>query len=199
MILSITFCFSKHKILFSRYPPKDSMTAKNKNDEIGNVQQNFKKTRIHSRRMRTVRNSSRLLGGGGACSRGCLHWGGGACSQGGAWGGPAPGVPAPGGCLLWGGACSEVLWGDACSQGVGGGGCLLRGCLLQGRVPALGLPAPGGWRVPGGGGIPACTEADSPPCGQTDRCKNITFATLLRTVTCAMPQNQLQKPHSSNK
>ena len=27
-----------------------------------------------------------------------------------------------------------------------------------------------------GGGIPACTEAD-PPCGQTDRCKNITFAT----------------------
>ena len=27
-----------------------------------------------------------------------------------------------------------------------------------------------------GTGIPACTEAD-PPCGQTDRCKNITFAT----------------------
>ena len=135
-------------------------------------------------------------------------------------------MPAPGGACTGGGACSQgggllrgyLLQGGACSGGGcllggamggclfprGGGcllqGCLLQGCLLQGRVPALGVPAPGGWRVPGGGGIPACTEADSPPpCGQTDRCKNITFATLLRTVTCAMPQNQLQKPHSSNK
>ena len=83
-------------------------------------------TRMHSSGMRTVRNSSRLLGGG------CLF--------------PGWGVSALGG---------------ACSQG---GGCLLWGGLLQ------------------GGGIPACTEAD-PPCGQTDRCKNITFATSLRTVT----------------
>ena len=32
------------------------------------------------------------------------------------------------------------------------------------------------------GGIPECTEAEPPPCGQTGRCKNITFATSLRTV-----------------
>ena len=50
------------------------------------------------------------------------------------------------------------------------------------------MSAPGGCLVPegmpgpaGGRGIPACTEAD-PPYGQTDTCKNITFATSLRTV-----------------
>ena len=49
-----------------------------------------------------------------------------------------------------------------------GGGCLLWGgeCLLLG----------------GGGGIPACTEADTPLCGQAHACKNITFATSLRMV-----------------
>ena len=74
------------------------------------------------------------------------------------------GVYVPGGCLLWGvsapgrvsaarGVCS---WGDVCSVG----------------VSAL------------GGGIPACIKADTPIplCGQTDACKNITFATSLRTV-----------------
>ena len=40
-----------------------------------------------------------------------------------------------------------------------------------------GVPGPGGC-VPGLGGAPA----QVPPRGQTDRCKNITFATLLRTV-----------------
>ena len=58
-----------------------------------------------------------------------------------------------------------------------------------GSGPGGWVPAPGGggsgsggW-VPalGGGGIPVCTEAD-PPCGRTDSCKNITFATSLRTV-----------------
>ena len=72
---------------------------------------------MHSSRMRTVRSSSRLLGG----------------------------VSAPSGVSARGGVCPQ-------------GGLLL------------------------GGGIPACTEADSPPCGQTDRCKNITFVTSLRTV-----------------
>ena len=52
----------------------------------------------------------------------------------------------------------------------------------------------------GGGGIPACTEAD-PPCGQTDRCKNITFATSLRTVNIDSRQhpgyNQLGVSHES--
>ena len=72
-------------------------------------------------------------------------------------------VSAPGGCLLPGaGVCS--------------GGCLL---------PGGGVSAPGGCLVLGGG-IPACTEADThtpPPVNRmTDRCKNITFATSLRTV-----------------
>ena len=53
------------------------------------------------------------------------------------------------------------------SRLLGGGLSAAGGCLLLG----------------GGGGIPACTEADPPPRGQTDRCKNITFATSLRTVT----------------
>ena len=49
----------------------------------------------------------------------------------------------------------------------------LRGCLLW-LVSALGVSAPGG--------IPACTEADPHPSGQTDRCKNVTFTTSLRTI-----------------
>ena len=59
------------------------------------------------------------------------------------------------------------------------GGCVCsRGCLLWG-VSALGGVC--SWR---GCGIPACTEADTPPCEQmTDRCKNITLATTsLRPV-----------------
>ena len=60
------------------------------------------------------------------------------------WGVSARGVYS-GGCLLWGGAYS--------------GGCLLLG------GPLRGVSAPGG-RVGGsalGDGIPACTEADTPP------------------------------------
>ena len=76
------------------------------------------------------------------------------------WGVPAPGgacswgVPAPGGCLL---------------QGVPARGCLLLGgaccwgCLLLGVVSQHAL-------------------RQTPPPRQTDRCKNITFASSLRTV-----------------
>ena len=46
-----------------------------------------------------------------------------------------------------------------------------RGCLVPG-----GVPAPGGWYPSLHWGRPP------PPCGQTDRCKNITFATSLRMV-----------------
>ena len=53
------------------------------------------------------------------------------------------------------------------------------GCLLPGGMGACSRG--GGCLLPGWGGIPVCTEAD-PPCGRTDRCKNITFATSLRTV-----------------
>ena len=59
--------------------------------------------------------------------------------------------------------------------------------LLGGGVPGLGEFVPGGacsWGVSlvlggawsRGGGIPTCTEADTPPRGQTHTCKNITFA-----------------------
>ena len=73
--------------------------------------------RIYSSSMRTVRNSSRLLGGsplggggcllqgclllGGVCSGGCLLWGG--------------GVPAPGSACSWG-VCSQgvCFWEGGC-------------------------------------------------------------------------------------
>ena len=71
-----------------------------------------------------------------------------------------------------GGVCS---WGVStlcvCSQGG-----VSQGVLLGGSVCSRGGDC-------SGGGIPACTEADTPPpCGQTHACKNITFATWLRTV-----------------
>ena len=62
------------------------------------------------------------------------------------------------------------------------GGCLLpregeEGCLVWGGVCSQG----GDWS---GDGIPACTEADSPPVNRiTDTCKNITLPQLsLRAV-----------------
>ena len=74
------------------------------------------------------------------------------------------GVLSPGGVyLVLGGVCSPrgLLLGGVCSRGVS----VPRGCLL------------------GGCGIPACTEADTPRCGQTHACKNITLATTsLRPV-----------------
>ena len=77
--------------------------------------------------MRTVRSSSRLLGG----------------------------VSAPGGCLVPGGVC--LVWGE---------GCLLSGgCLVQ-EVCVVSQHA----------------LRQTLPCGQTHTCKNITFATSLRTV-----------------
>ena len=85
-----------------------------------------------------------------------------------------------GGCLLWGGVCvcsggvcsqGSVCSGGVCSQGVVSalGGCLLLGggCLLQGGLLR---------------GYPSIHWGRHPPCGQTYACKNITFATSLRTV-----------------
>ena len=69
-----------------------------------------------------------------------------------------------GGCLLWG-ACS----GGVCSRGA-----------WSWWVPGLGVPGPGGgWWYPS-------MHWGRPPLPvnrMTDRCKNITFATSLRTVT----------------
>ena len=66
--------------------------------------------------------------------------------------------------------------------------------LGKGSASGGGVPAPGGVFAPRGvpargGGIPALSQTP-PSCGQIDRCKNITFATLLRAViivksTCA--------------
>ena len=119
-----------------------------------------------------------------------VSWGGGLLpggvySQGGV---SSRGVSALRGVCSQGGVCS---WGCLLPgvSALGGGGCLLPGgwgcgCLL----PGVGLSASrGGWCLlwgvsAPGGGVPACTEADTPPCGQTHTCKNITFATSLRSV-----------------
>ena len=116
---------------------------------------------MHSSGMRTGRSLTVcwiLLSGGG----GCLLQGVSAP------GGSAPGVSVGGvcfgGCLLWG--C--LFRGHVCSQG---GVCYWRGVC-------------GGVSAPGGCGIPACTEADTPPVDRiTDTSKNITLATTsLRLV-----------------
>ena len=73
------------------------------------------------------------------------------------------------------------------------GGCLLPGVSAPGGVSALRVSALGGCLLWGvsvlGGGIPACTEADTPPVNRmTDRCKNITLAT-----TSLRPVNMLRE------
>ena len=87
-------------------------------------------------------------------------------------------------------------------------GGLLRGGLL-GEVSALGVCSRGvcSQGVPtwseggGGGGIPACTEAD-PPMNWTewltDRCKNITFVTSLRTVIKKILSSSPQRERALN-
>ena len=68
-----------------------------------------------------------------------------------------------------------------CCSLLPGGGCLVRGgvcsrgCAWSGGVCSGGGSAPRGWV-----GIPACTEADTPPppCGQAHACENITLAQL---------------------
>ena len=97
-------------------------------------------------------------GGGGVCSRVCVcSWGcvwsqGGFCSE---------------GCLVLG------VWSQGVSA-LGGGVSGPRGCLVPGGVSSGGCLLPGGY--------PSMHWGRHPPCGQTDACKNITFATLLRTV-----------------
>ena len=73
-----------------------------------------------------------------------------------------------GGCLLkgllGGSALGGLLW-EVCSGGVCSGGCLLLGVSARGVVSQYAL-----------------RQTPPPPCGQTHVCKNITFATSLRTV-----------------
>ena len=108
--------------------------------------------------MRTIHSSSHLS-----------RWGKDVCCRG--------VCQLPGGCLLRGvcswGVCSQggVCSGGVCSWGVSTpwGGYLRRGegCLL--------LSGPGG-------SVSQHALRETPPCGQTHACENITFATSLRTV-----------------
>ena len=121
---------------------------------------NIISTRMHSSRMRTVRSSGHLLGGGSAPG--------------------GRGGSASGGSSQREGVCCG--WG-VCSQGVSApGGVCSGGCVCSRGVHSQGVSAPG-WC------IPPCTEADTSPCGQTDACKNITFATSLRTVIITIPSS----------
>ena len=122
----------------------------------------------------TVSPSMLCSQGGGFCSGGeCLLQGG--CLL---WGVSAPrGMSAPGECLLRG-VSALGGWGVSAP-----GGCLLPGGVCSGRVGVSALGGVCSWggvcsggSAPGGCGIPACTEADTPPVNRmTDRCKNITL------------------------
>ena len=119
---------------------------------------------------------------GGVCSRGgCLLWG--VSAQ---WG-----VCSRVGCLLWGGGC--LLWGVSVPGG----------CLLHGGVCSMGVSAPWGCLLWGGcllqgGGMTACTEADTPPVNRmTNRCKNITLATT--SLQPVIKRNQMKITHESVK
>ena len=110
-------------------------------------------TRMHSRRMPTGRSLTvfwSLLLGGCLLPGGCLPPGVCVCS-----GGCLP----PGGCLFRG---CLLPRGCLLQAGVCSGGCLLQGWGVSapGGVSALGG---GGCLLLGGCGIPACTEADTPP------------------------------------
>ena len=76
-------------------------------------------TRMHSSRMRTVRSSGRMMGGGGVCPRGVCPSGG--VPRGCAWG------VFPGGCLPGGVCLGAVCLRDVC----------LRGCLPVGYLPGV--------------------------------------------------------------
>ena len=107
-------------------------------------------TRMHSSRMRAVRSSGRLSGGGGVCLGECLFWG----------------VSAPGGVSALGGVYSQ---GVSAPRGVSTPGAALEGVSSPG-----GMSAPGRCLLLGGcvcsrRGIPACTEADTPIPPWTDR------------------------------
>ena len=73
-------------------------------------------------------------------------------------------------------ATVAVCWGWVCSRGEGG--------LVPGVACSRGVPGPGGL-IPGGGAWYPNMHWGRPPSlteWLTDRCKNITFATSLRTV-----------------
>ena len=129
-------------------------------------------TRMHSSRMRTVRSSGRISGRVPGPGGVYLVPGGVYLVQEGTW--SWGGVPGPGG-YTWSWGVYLVLGGCIWSQG--------------------GVPGPGGvYLVPGSVSVPG-GRALPPPCGQTDACKNITFATSLRMVT-RMHSSRMLTTHS---
>ena len=83
-------------------------------------------------------------------------------------------VSRGGGLFRGGCGCVSAPWGGVCSRGVSSGGCLLPGvCLLLGVSAPGGVCSQGGvcsggcllqgMSALGGCGIPAWTEADTPP------------------------------------
>ena len=137
-----------------------------------------------------------VCSGGFVCSwgvsaprRGCLLPGGGVCYRGVSASG---GVSAPG--RVYSGEVSAL--GGVWSWGVstlGVGGCLLLRASARGVSAFGGVCSRRGYLFLGGGvcsqgGIPACTEADTPLVNRmTNRCKNITLATTsLRPVKTHM-------------
>ena len=95
------------------------------------------------------------------------------------------GVPAPGGCLFWWGACSQggLLLGGACS-----GGCLLSGgaCSQEGACSRV-VPAPRG-SAPGGCLVE--TPRIGYCCGQYASCWN---AFLLKVLSLSFCVNKTKK------
>ena len=76
----------------------------------------------------------------------------------------------------WSGGCTWSQGGDLVPRGVPS----TRGMYL---VPGVYLVLGGVPGLEGGTWSGGCTCPGTPPCGQTHTCKNITFATSLRTVT----------------
>ena len=117
--------------------------------------------------MRGLKKSTRMLSSGMCTSRlltvseHALRRGEGFCL----WSQRGVSVSGPGGGCLWSRGVSTLVPGVSAT---GPGGCLP-------LVPGEGVSASGH----GGKCIPACNGADTPPCGQTDTCENITFANFV--------------------
>ena len=126
---------------------------------------------MHSSRMCTIHSSGRISGGVPGPG-GCVPGLGGTWS-GGYLVGVGVSVPVLGVHLVWGGTWSQ-----------GGLYLVLGGCTWSGAS-----------NVPGLGGVPGQVL---PPCGQTHTCKNITFATSLRTVKIHRWMNEISPLNSIN-
>ena len=122
---------------------------------------------MHSSRMRTVRNSSRLLGGGSG-----LVLGGTASS--GVWSGPG-----------W--VCWREGWSGWRGSGLVPGGCLFLGGLVWSGRSACSRED----------GIPACIEADPPSVDRQAGVKTYIFRNFIadgkKNLTCEIRNGNIQR------